>query len=242
MTGHEAEAGRLVLAGVAAWYGSAQALFDVTLEVGPGECVVVLGRNGAGKTTSLRAVLGMIPTVRGARRFDGADLAGAATHEIARRGIGYVPEDRRVFSGLTVAETLTLARRSPATEPARWSRDRLFELFPRLAQLAERRGGTLSGGEQRMLAIARALAGNPRLVLLDEPSEGLAPRLRARITELIHTLRGQGVGLLICEQSIALARAVADRVVVLDRGRSVLTGSRAELPALLAQGLPHLGV
>ena len=203
------------------FYGRAQVLFGLSLEVGPGEVVALMGRNGAGKSTTLKAILGLVPPARGDVAFEGRSLLGQAPHEIARLGLGYVPEDRRIFRDLSVAENLEVGRRpAPAGAPA-WTPERLFELFPNLAELRHRRGGEISGGEQQMLALARTLMGNPRLLLLDEPSEGLAPVIVERLADSLKTLERDGIAVLLSEQNLRFAGAVAARAVVIEKGRIV---------------------
>jgi branched-chain amino acid transport system ATP-binding protein len=224
-----------------AWYGRAQILFAVSLAVHAGEAAVLIGRNGAGKSTLMKSIMGLEAERRGVIRFDGVDLASAPTHRIARAGIGYVPEDRRVFLDLTVAENLAVGRLPPrAGESIVWTPDAAFDLFPPLAGMRDRKGGQMSGGEQQMLTIARALMGNPRFLLLDEPSEGLAPVIVEVIADAIRALKARGVGLLLSEQNLHFARAVADRAFVLDRGHIRFAGTLAALdadPALKEQYL-----
>ena len=222
----------LAARGLEAFYGRAQILFDVDLEVEAGEAVVLLGRNGAGKTTTLRALLGLVASRRGELRVDDVPIAaGEPPHRLARRGIGWVPEDRRLFGGLTVAENLEVGRRPPAPGARAWTPKALFALFPPLAPLAHRRARYMSGGEQQMLAIARTLMGNPRLVLLDEPSEGLAPVVVEALAHAVVAMKRAGVGLLLSEQSLSFARAVADRAYVIEGGRIRWRGTLAELDA-----------
>jgi branched-chain amino acid transport system ATP-binding protein len=226
-----------------AWYGRAQILFGVSLSVEAGEAAVLIGRNGAGKSTLMKCIIGLEAERRGVIRFDGADLIGAPTHNIARRGIGYVPEDRRIFMDLTVDENLRVGR-LPQREDERapWTPEAAFELFPPLAAMRERKGGQMSGGEQQMLTIARALMGNPRFLLLDEPSEGLAPVIVEVIAGAIAKLKARGVGLLLSEQNLHFARAVADRAFVLDRGRIRFAGTLAELDADAALKEQYLSI
>ncbi|MFN3746174.1 MAG: ABC transporter ATP-binding protein [Hyphomicrobiaceae bacterium] len=213
-----------------AWYGRAQVLFAVSLAVEAGEAAVLIGRNGAGKSTLMKSVMGLEAERRGTIRFDGVDIIGEPTHRIARRGIGYVPEDRRIFTDLTVSENLAVGR-LPSALGAAWTPEAVFELFPALAEMRGRKGGQMSGGEQQMLTIARALMGNPRFLLLDEPSEGLAPVIVEVIAGAIAKLKARGVGLLLCEQNLTFARAVADRAFVLDRGCIRFAGTLADLDA-----------
>ena len=209
------------------FYGETQALFGLSLEVRAGEVVALLGPNGAGKTTTLRSVLGLTRARRGAIAFDGKDVTRAATHLIARAGVGWVPDDRRVFPALTVARNLAIARKS--TRFRAWTLGQCFEVFSALEHLMERECENLSGGEMQMVAIARVLMGAPGLVLLDEPSQGLAPRVVQDVMKVVRRLREEGVGVLLVEQNVATALAVADRACVLDRGRLAWSGTAAEL-------------
>lgn len=204
----------LELRDLCAGYGAAQVLFDLSLEVRRGEVVALLGHNGAGKSTTLKAIMGLVPPQSGRVVFDGRDIAGLQAYEIARLGLGYVPEDRRIFTELTVAENLEVARK--ASGP--WSEERLFALFPALGRMRERRGGQMSGGEQQMLCIARTLAGNPSAVLLDEPSEGLAPVVVDAIAKAIVELKRAGLTVLLAEQSERFTERVADRAYRLEKG------------------------
>ena len=219
---------RLRVSGLNAAYGQAHILTDVALEVGAGEVAALLGRNGAGKSTTFRAILGLIVNRSGAVVFDGEDLSDLPTYDIVRRGLGYVPEDRRIFADLTVEENLLVGRQPPRTGAPTWTRERLFEIFPNLSQLRHRPGGRMSGGEQQMLTIARTLMGNPALVLLDEPSEGLAPRIVEQMIEAIRDMKRQGLSLLVSEQNLHFARLVADRAYVIEKGRIRFAGTMAE--------------
>ncbi|MFQ5773495.1 MAG: ABC transporter ATP-binding protein [Kiloniellaceae bacterium] len=223
-------------------YGRAQVLFGLSLEVGAGEVVALLGRNGAGKSTTLKAIMGLIRTARGAVTFEGRTLTGLAPNEIARLGVGYVPEDRRIFRDLTVAENLEVGRRPAPEGGLAWSPERLFELFPNLAELGRRRGGEISGGEQQMLALARTLMGNPRLLLLDEPSEGLAPVIAEQLARSIVALKARGLAVLLSEPNPHFAREVADRAAVIEKGRIRYTGTTAELMADEAARRSYLAV
>ncbi len=225
-----------------AWYGRAQILFGVSLSVEAGEAAVLIGRNGAGKSTLMKCIMGLEAERRGALHFDGVDLIAEATHRIARRGIGYVPEDRRIFMDLTVAENLAVGRLPPPFDETPWTPEAAFELFPPLAAMRDRKGGQMSGGEQQMLTIARALMGNPRFLLLDEPSEGLAPVIVEVIAGAIAKLKARGVGLLLSEQNLHFARAVADRAFVLDRGHIRFAGTLAELDADAALKEQYLSI
>jgi len=202
-----------------AGYGRARVLFDVDLAMAAGEVVALVGRNGAGKSTLLKSVMGLVPPSSGEVRFDGRRIDGREPYEIARLGLGYVPEDRRIFTGLTVAENLAVGRQPARAGGRPWDEPRLLALFPALAAMLPRRAGTLSGGEQQMLSIARTLAGNPRAILLDEPSEGLAPVVIEQVARSILELKAAGVAVLLAEQSRAFARRVADRSYTLEKGR-----------------------
>ena len=208
----------LELAGVAAGYGRARVLFGASLAIGAGEVVMVAGRNGAGKSTTLKAVMGLIER-KGEIRFDGERIDRLEPFEIARRGLGYVPEDRRIFTGLTVAENLEVGRRPARPGLPAWNEARLFALFPNLAAMRGRPGGRMSGGEQKMLAVARTLMGNPRAVLLDEPSEGLAPLVVRQMALAIGELKRAGLSVLLCEQNARFAAGLVDRSYRIERGQ-----------------------
>jgi branched-chain amino acid transport system ATP-binding protein len=208
----------LEVRGLNAGYGRAQALFDIELDVHQGEVVALLGRNGAGKSTTLKAIMGLVPPLSGEIVFDGRLLRNLEPYEIARLGLGYVPEDRRIFTDLTVIENLEVARQPARGAAPPWSEERLFALFPALAPLRDRRGARMSGGEQQMLCIARTLAGNPSAILLDEPSEGLAPLVVAHVAQAILEVKRAGVAVLLAEQSRHFTDRVADRAYVLENG------------------------
>jgi branched-chain amino acid transport system ATP-binding protein len=203
---------------LSAGYGRAQVLFGLDFAVDKGEVVALVGRNGAGKSTTLKAVMGLLEPRSGEMTFDGARIDGRAPHEIARLGLGYVPEDRRIFTDLTVAENLEVGRQSSRPSAPAWTLERLFELFPALRPLLGRRGGSLSGGEQQMLCIARTLAGNPKAILLDEPSEGLAPVIVDQVAAAILEMKWAGVAVLLAEQSARFTERVADRGYRLQKG------------------------
>jgi len=222
-----------------AGYGPAEILFGVSLKLARGEVAALMGRNGAGKSTTLKAIMGLLPPRAGQVRFAGQEIAGLPAFRIARLGLGYVPEDRRIFTDLTVAENLEVGRRA-ARGHAAWTPERLFEIFPNLAAMRGRRAAAMSGGEQQMLAIARTLMGNPDAVLLDEPSEGLAPVILELMAEAVLSMKREGIAVLLSEQNFDFAAAVADRAYVIERGEIRYDGSMAALeadPALRAQQL-----
>ena len=222
--------------GLGAWYGAAQILYDVDLHVNRGEVVALMGRNGAGKSTTLKALMGLLDKRKGTVRFLGKDVSKAEPHEVARLGLGYVPEDRRVFGDLTVMENLEVGR-----QPARrwadgsaaplWTPEKLFKLVPNLGEMPDRPAGRTSGGEQQMLSVARTLMGNPFLVLLDEPSEGVAPVIVEQMVQMILELKAQGVSILLSEQNMHFAALVSDRAYVLEKGQICHQASMAELAA-----------
>ena len=209
-------------------YGSSRVLFGVSLHVARGECVCLLGRNGVGKSTTMRAIMGLTPPFAGRVVWKGQDIAGWPAFRIARAGVGFVPEDRRIFAELSVRENLEVAARA-AARPGRWDAEAVFELFPKLRELAGRRGGYLSGGEQQMLTIGRTLMGNPELLLLDEPSEGLAPIVVDNLLENVGRLKREGLTIVLAEQGVEFSLALADRVYVLEKGAVRFSGSVAEL-------------
>jgi branched-chain amino acid transport system ATP-binding protein len=217
--------------GLCAWYGRAQILFEVSLQVAPGEVVALMGRNGAGKSTTMKAVAGLMARTAGTVRFDGRDIAAMAPHRIARAGMGWVPEDRRIFTDLTVLENLEVGRQPPRAGAPTWSIERVFALFPNLAQMPDRPGGRMSGGEQQMLTVARTLMGNPRLVLLDEPSEGVAPLIVEQMARSINEMKREGLAVLLSEQNLNFADRVSDRVYVLEKGQVRFAGTMRELDA-----------
>ena len=222
--------------GLCAWYGAAQILYDVHLEVGRGEVVALMGRNGAGKSTTLKALTGMLDKRQGSVQFMGADLSRSEPHHAGRLGLGYVPEDRRIFTDLTVMENLEVGRQSArhwpdGTAAPVWTFEKLFKLFPNLGEMPDRLGGRMSGGEQQMLTVARTLMGNPYLVLLDEPSEGVAPVIVEQMVQTILELKSQGVSILLCEQNMHFAELVSDRAYVLEKGQICYQGTMAELSA-----------
>ena len=222
--------------GLHAWYGAAHILHGVSVQVGRGEVVALMGRNGAGKSTTLKSIAALVPRREGKILFRGEDLARKAAHQIAQRGLGYVPEDRRIFTELTVLENLEVGRQPPRTWPdgtavPHWTPEKLFALFPNLGEMPDRLGGRMSGGEQQMLTVARTLMGNPFVVLLDEPSEGVAPLIVEQMAQMIIALKAQGVSILLCEQNMHFAELVSDRAYVLEKGQIRYTGSMAALAA-----------
>ncbi len=229
----------LEVSGIDAFYGETQALFGVTLRVDAGEVVSLLGPNGAGKTTTLRAILGLTPARRGTVRFDGRDVTRAPTHQIARAGVAWVPDDRRLCPTLTVARNLAIARKR--TRFRAWTEQEVVEVFSPLEYLMDRECENLSGGEMQMAAIARALLGAPGLVLLDEPSQGLAPQIVQRVMATVRRLEAEGVAVLMVEQNAQTALAVSDRVYVMQSGRIVHEGPAAPLLADGARRAALLG-
>ena len=230
-----ASAPLLQVQGLNAWYGAAQILFDVSLQVGRGEVVALMGRNGAGKSTTLKALMGMV-TRRGSVQFLGQDIARREPHDIARLGLGYVPEERRIFTDLSVMDNLEVGRQRPrrwpdGTAAPEWTPEKLFALFPNLGEMPERPGGRMSGGEQQMLTVARTLMGQPLLVLLDEPSEGVAPLIVQQMARTIRALKAQGVSVLLSEQNLPFAEAVADRAYLIEQGEVVHEGRMADVVA-----------
>jgi branched-chain amino acid transport system ATP-binding protein len=219
----------LEISGLNAFYGHAHILADVAFEVEAGNVTALLGRNGAGKSTTFRAIMGLLASRSGAIRFEGRDIMRLATHEIARAGIGYVPEDRRIFTDLTVEENLSVGRRPPRPGAPTWRPEAIYALFPNLAEMRKRPGGRMSGGEQQMLTIARTLMGNPSLILLDEPSEGLAPKIVEQMAAAIVELKRQGLAILLSEQNLHFARLISDRATILEKGRVRFIGALAEL-------------
>lgn len=211
-------------------YGLSQVLFGVSLSVGQGEVVSILGRNGVGKTTSLRSIMGLVRPSSGSVRWRGREITGLAPYEIARLGIGFVPEDRRIFADLTVWENLDVARRPPRRGDG-WTVERVYDLFPALRDLRNRRSGFLSGGEQQMLTIARTLMGNPELLLLDEPSEGLAPLVVEQLREQMVRLKAEGIAILLCEQSTKFSLGLSTRAYILEKGRVCYQGALEEIEA-----------
>ena len=224
------------------FYGRAQILFGVTLKVAAGEALALLGRNGAGKSTALRAILGLVASRRGRVVLDGRDISGMATGRIVRRGLGWVPEDRRIFTDLTIEENLEIGRQPPRAGVPHWTPERLFTLFPNLAGLRRRPAGQISGGEQQMLTIARTLMGNPCVIMLDEPSEGLAPLIVERMAVAVAEMKREGLAVLLAEQNLPFARAVSDRATIIEKGRIRFEGTLATLLADEAVARAYLAV
>ena len=221
----------LVVDGLQAAYGRSQVLFDIALTIDAGEVVTLLGRNGMGKTTTIRAIMGLNPPSAGSVRFDGQEIAGRPPERIARLGIGLVPEGRRVFPTLTVRENLVATAASGAHRADPRDIDRIYQMFPRLAERRKQRAGTLSGGEQQMLAIGRALMTNPRLLILDEATEGLAPLVRTEIWRCLALLKAEGEAILVVDKNLAALKRLADRHVIIEKGRTVWSGDTAGLEA-----------
>jgi branched-chain amino acid transport system ATP-binding protein len=222
---------KLTVEGLNSHYGPAHILFDIGLAVDAGEVVALLGRNGAGKSTTFRSIVGLVEQRSGRIMFEGRDVSSKPTHEIVRDGLGYVPEERRIFTDLTVDENLEVGRQPKRPNAAYWTPDKLFALFPNLAEMRNRAGGRMSGGEQQMLTIARTLMGNPSLVLLDEPSEGLSPKIVEQMVHAIRAMKQEGVSILVSEQNLHFARLISDRAYIIERGRICFGGSMAELDA-----------
>ena len=236
----EAAAALLEARALDTFYGQRQALFGISLSIAKGETIGLMGRNGMGKTTLVRTFVGLVRPQRGQVLLDGEDITKVATHAIARRGVAYVPEGRGIFASLNVAENLSIA--GTAAAPGPWTLPRVLELFPRLAQRLDHRGDELSGGEQQMLAIGRALMTNPRLLLLDEATEGLAPLLREEIWRIIRLIRTTGMTTLIIDKTVAAVTAIADRIIILVKGEIVFQGRPDELKAQPDLMHRHLGV
>jgi branched-chain amino acid transport system ATP-binding protein len=232
----------LDIAGLDSFYGPAHILHQVSLTVSKGEVVALIGRNGAGKSTTFRSIMGLVADRRGTITLDVADLSRLPTYEIARHGIGYVPEDRRIFTDLTVEENLMVGQQPTRTGLKPWTPARLYELFPNLGTMPRRLGGRMSGGEQQMLTIARTLMGNPAIVLLDEPSEGLAPKIVEDMARAILALKQEGLSILLSEQNLHFARLIADRAYVIESGTIRYSGTMAELAANQAVQTEYLAL
>jgi len=221
----------LSVSGIEVYYGQAHILSEVALAVGRGEVVALLGRNGAGKSTTMKAIMGLVRPAAGSVAFDGRQIARQPAYRAARLGLGYVPEERRIFGDLSVGENLEVGRRPPRPGLEPWTQERLFAIFPNLAGMRDRPASRMSGGEQQMLTIARTLMGNPALVLLDEPSEGLAPVIVEQMARTITTLKAEGLSILLSEQNLHFAGAVSDRAYIIETGRIRYQGTMAELAA-----------
>jgi branched-chain amino acid transport system ATP-binding protein len=219
----------LQVKGINTYYGLSHILFDVSLEVDRGEVVVLLGRNGAGKTTTMRSIMGLTAPKNGTVTYHGQDITGLSPYRVARLGMGFVPEDRRIFPDLTVRANLEVGLKKSRDNDNKWTFDRVFDLFPRLKELSRRRGGTLSGGEQQMLTIARTLMGNPDLLLLDEPSEGLAPIIVKSLGEFIDRIKQEGMTVLLSEQNVKFSLKHSDRAYIVDSGHIKYQGSIRDL-------------
>jgi branched-chain amino acid transport system ATP-binding protein len=223
-----------------AHYGKSHILHGVSFEVGTGEVLSLLGRNGSGRSTTLKALMGLVPPSAGRVVLRGHDLAGATPHAICRAGLAYVPEEREIFANLTVDENLRMGEQAPVPGAPRWTVEQMFDYFPRLKERRNTKGGSLSGGEQQMLTICRSLLGNPLVILIDEPTEGLAPKIVTQVGECIQDMHRRGVSVVLVEQKLAIALKVSSRVCLVGHGRVVFEGSPAHLqgdPALLAQWL-----
>ncbi len=223
-----------------AFYGRAHILHGISLEARPGEVVALLGRNGAGKSTAMKAIMGLVTPAGGDVKFDGRRIDRLPPYRIARMGLGYVPEERRIFTELTVMENLEVGRQPARDDAPVWDENKLFALFPNLGRMRERPGGQMSGGEQQMLTIARTLMGNPRCVLLDEPSEGLAPIVVEQMAHTIRALKAEGLCVLLCEQNLRFCQAIADRLYIIEKGQIRFGGNAVELagnPSLQEQYL-----
>ncbi|HEX2542382.1 MAG TPA: ABC transporter ATP-binding protein [Caldimonas sp.] len=225
-----------------AWYGRAQILFGVSLGVAAGECVALVGRNGAGKSTTMKAIMGLVARRRGHVVFRDTDISVLPPYRIGRLGLGWVPEDRRIFTDLSVRENLAVARQPPRVGAPTWDEAKLYALFPNLGGMPDRPGGRMSGGEQQMLTVARTLMGNPYLVLLDEPSEGVAPLIVEEMARMITALKAAGVAILLSEQNLHFARLVSDRAVVLEKGEVRFEGSMESLMSDEALQRTHLSL
>ena len=237
----------LAVESLSVWYGAARILYDLSFEVGRGEVVALMGRNGAGKSTTLKSIMGLTAKRQGTVRFEDRDISGLKPFEVARRGLGYTPEDRRIFADLTVMENLDIGRQpvrrfaDGAPAPS-WTPEKLFDMFPNLAEMPDRLGDRMSGGEQQMLTVARTLMGNPLLMLLDEPSEGVAPLIVERMAATIVELKKEGLSILLSEQNIHFARLVSDRIYLLEKGQIRWQGSMAQLDTNLEVQRAYLTV
>jgi branched-chain amino acid transport system ATP-binding protein len=233
---------KLVIQALDAFYGRAQVLFGVALAVAAGDVAALIGRNGAGKSTTFKSIVGLVDSRRGRIDFDGVDISRLPVHRIAGLGLGYVPEDRRIFTDLTVDENLDVGTQAARGGVPLWSKQRLYDLFPNLAELRKRPAGRMSGGEQQMLAIARSLMGNPSLLLLDEPTEGLAPRIVEGLAQAVLTMKREGLTVIISEQNLHFTRMVANRAIIIEKGRICYQGTMEELAADTDIRTRHLAV
>jgi branched-chain amino acid transport system ATP-binding protein len=228
---------RLVVESLNAYYGRAQVLFDVSLHANSHEVLALIGRNGAGKSTTFKSIVGLVGARKGRIHFthninfDPVDISRLPVHKIVELGLGYVPEDRRIFTDLTVEENLDVGTQSPRDGVPQWSKERLFALFPNLAEMRKRPAGRMSGGEQQMLTIARSLMGNPSLIMLDEPSEGLAPKVVEDMANAILAMKKEGLAVLISEQNLHFAKMISNRAYIIEKGRICFQGSMADLAA-----------
>ncbi|MGV1794808.1 ABC transporter ATP-binding protein [Rhizobium sp. A37_96] len=225
-----------------AGYGHSQVLFDISFEVAKGECVTLMGRNGMGKTTSIKTIMGLVPARGGKVTISGHPMTGQPTERVARLGVGLVPEGRQIFSTLTVRENLVATAANRQKYADGWTLERVYELFPRMRERAEQNAGTLSGGEQQMLAIGRALMTNPWLLILDEATEGLAPVIRAEIWDVIGKLRAAGQSILLVDKNLAVLKRLADRHYIIEKGRSVWSGNGADLDRDYEQVQGYVGI
>jgi branched-chain amino acid transport system ATP-binding protein len=237
-----ADTALLALDGVETCYGRSQVLFGISFTIAPGEMVTLMGRNGMGKTTTVRSIMGLTPAMAGSIRLDGEEIRAAPPYRVAKYGIGLVPEGRQVFPNLTAYENLvaTAAQRTGASDP--WTLPKVYDLFPRLAERAGSMGNQLSGGEQQMLAIGRALMTNPRLLILDEATEGLAPLIRLEIWRCLARLKAEGLAILVIDKNVAALTEIADRHYLIERGRNVWSGTSAELAAAPDVQHRYLGI
>jgi branched-chain amino acid transport system ATP-binding protein len=232
----------LALGGIDAFYGDSYVLHGVSLRLAEGRLLGLLGRNGAGKTTCMNVAVGVLPPRRGAVNVFGVDVTGAAPEDVAAQGVALVPQGRRIFKSLSVAENLVVAARKPRSGAPAWSLTTVYQLFPRLQERARQIAGYLSGGEQQMLAIGRALMSNPRILLMDEPSEGLAPQIVGEVMATIRRLKGEGLSIVLVEQNPKLVFGVADDIVILNSGRVVASGATSELADQARELEQHLGI
>ena len=219
----------LKVEGINSFYGKAHVLTDLSLEVGRGKIVALLGRNGAGKTTTLKSIMQMVVPATGQVLFGNKNITGLSTHKVAKLGLGYIPEERRIFTDLTVIENLEVGKQPPRDNTVTWNINMLFDLFPNLAERRGNRGKALSGGEQQMLTIARTLMGNPSFVLMDEPSEGIAPVIVEQMVHVIQQIKAEGLTVLLSEQNLHFARAVADEAMIIEGGTKKFFGTLEEL-------------